>query len=281
MRAELEGWADAIPDAWREAFGGALPNLDAPSLARVPNEEFRQSHPPLQAPDEDHQMFRAFRHIEPAQVRVFAIGQDPYPERDRATGRAFEDGAADLRSIASSLRRILQSGLTAMAPARRADRGIHGWGAIRAEVAAHLNDRAAMTQYFDGLAEQGVLFLNAAWTFTEIEHHPDREERKRRRARLQNAHRALWRPVTERVIGQLAAQNGGPVFLLFGGEALERFRLATRHLQEPPTSVFCAHPTARRAAYFDYQNPLRRVNRVRELRNLEAVQWWPYAAQDE
>ena len=51
--------------------------------------------------------------------------------------------------------------------------------------------------------------------------------------------------------------------------------------QEPPTSVFCAHPTARRAAYFDYQNPLRRANRVPELRDLEAVQWWPFAAPDE
>lgn len=94
MRAELAEWADAIPDAWRETFGGTLPDFDAPSLARVQDEEFRHFHPPLRAPEERPQMFRAFHHIEPAQVRVFVLGQDPYPERARATGRAFEDGAA-------------------------------------------------------------------------------------------------------------------------------------------------------------------------------------------
>ena len=281
MRAELAEWADAIPEAWRETFARTFPDVDAPSLARVQDEEFRQSHPPLQSPDEGPQMFQAFRHIKPKQVRVFAIGQDPYPERDRATGRAFEDGAADLRGIAISLRRVLQSALTAMDPALEADRGIRGWDTIRGEIGARLTDQAAVMRYFDGLAGQGVLFLNAAWTFTEIEWHLDAGERKRRSDRVQNAHRALWRPVTSRVINRLAARDGAPVFLLFGKNAWNCFRFATRHLQEPPTSVFCAHPTARRAAYFDHDNPLRRTNQALELLDRETVQWWPPMAPDE
>lgn len=168
-----------------------------------------------------------------------------------------------------------------MNPALQADQNGAGWNLIRERVDEYFHDQEKMEHYFDGLTEQRILFLNAAWTFSEIEPHPDRKERERRLARTQRAHRALWRPVTDRIIGQLAAREGAPVFLLFGGEARDRFHFATRYLQEPPTSVFCAHPTARRAAYFNYENSLRRGNQVLELLDLEPVQWWPPAAPDE
>jgi len=272
MRAELTGWAHAIPDAWRTVFDGASPNFAALSLARTQDDEFRPSHPPLLLPNGEAALFRAFRNIQPARVRVVVIGQDPYPERERATGRAFEDGALH-RSISISLRRLLQSALTAMNPALNADLNISGWDTIQGQVGAHLTNQAAMTQYFDGLAGQGVLFMNAAWTLTEIEWLADPMQRKRRLGRVQRAHRALWHPMTRRVIERLADREQPPVFLLFGGEAQKCFNSAMRHLQEIPTSIRCDHPTARQGTYFDTENPLRQANQALGLPR--AIQWWP------
>ena len=94
-----------------------------------------------------------------------------------------------------------------MSPALNADLEIGGWDRIQDQVEARLINQAAMTQYFDGLAGQGVLFMNAAWTFTEIEWLPDRRQRERRLGRVQRAHRALWRPMTRRVIQRLAERG--------------------------------------------------------------------------
>lgn len=276
MRAELAGWGGAVPVGWRDIFDGVSPNLDARSLTRTQDEEFRPSYPPLQAPDGEPWLFRPFRNIEPAQVRVVVIGQDPYPERERATGRAFEDGAAHGLGIATSLRRLLQSALTAMNQNLEADRDFRGWNTIQGQVGARLTDQAAMTQYFDGLAEQGVLFMNAAWTFTEIEPLPNPKEHARRLGRIQRAHRALWRPLTRRVIERLAEQDQPPIFLLFGGEAKNCFNYVTRRLQEIPGNIRCDHPTARLGTYFDTENPLRQVNRALEARR--EIIWWPPVA---
>lgn len=174
------------------------------------------------------------------------------------------------------MKRLLQSALTAMDPELQADQDSAGWNLIREQVGGRLHDQAAMEHYFDGLTEQGVLFLNAAWTFTEIEWHPDAGERRRQRDRVQNAHRALWRPVTERVIDRLAARHGPPVFLLFGREAQRCFNSTTRNLQDIPVHTCCDHPTARRGTYFDAENPLRQVNQA--LGIPRAIDWWPPAA---
>jgi uracil DNA glycosylase len=273
MRIELAGWAGAIPNAWRGLFDGVSPNFDASSLMQTQDEEFRPSYPPLREREGGPWLFRPFRNILPAQVRVVALGQDPYPERARATGRAFEDSAAHRLGIAPSLRRLLQSALTAMNQNLRADQDIHGWNIIQGQVGARLSDQAAMTHYFDGLAAQGVLLMNAAWTFTEIAPPLDPRERARRLGRVQRAHRALWRPVTRRVIRQLAEQDQPPVFLLFGREAQACFNFATQHLQAIPTNIFCDHPTARRGTYFDVENPLRQVNQALEVPG--DIQWWP------
>lgn len=53
----------------------------------------------------------------------------------------------------------------------QADQNPAGWTLIHARIEAHLPDQAAMERYFDGLAGQGVLFLNAVWTYAEVEPH--------------------------------------------------------------------------------------------------------------
>ena len=208
MREVLAGWPVGAPAPWRTTFEGTAPSFGSSSLGIAHDGLARPAHPPLRAANDERDLFRAFRRIEPAEVRVAVIGQDPYPDPRRATGRPFEDGGAvQGLGVANSLRRLLQSGLTAMEPDLRADQDITGWDIIAERVEEHLANQAAMTDYFDWLAGQGVLFLNTAWTFTEIEPHPDRAERERRLARVQRAHKALWRPVMLRLIEALKAQN--------------------------------------------------------------------------
>jgi len=280
MQQVLAGWPEGAPQGWRVALEDTVLNFGSRSLGTAHDGVARPAYPPLRAGNDGRYLFRAFHGINPDQVRVVVIGQDPYPERARATGRAFEDGASLALGIAESMKRLLQSALTAMDPGLHADQNGAGWNLIREQVEARLHDQAMMEHYFDGLTDQGVLFLNAAWTFTEIEWHPDAGERRRRRDRVQNAHRALWRPVMERVIDRLASRAGPPVFLLFGREAQKCFNSATRNLQEVPASICCDHPTARRGTYFDTENPLRQVNQALRPPNqaLEAcrdIQWWP------
>ena len=274
IRTELaEGWADAVPQIWRRDFDNITPDFNAPSLSQVQDGEFRPAYPPLHAPHgEQLHLFRAFRNIAPTQARVVVIGQDPYPNPARATGRAFEDWAAHDLGVALSLKRLLQSALAAMEPEVPVDQNNAGWEMIRERVNGHLADQAAMKRYFDGLARQGVLFLNAAWTFTEIEPHPDQKEKKRRLRRAQKAHRDLWRPVMLKLIEGLSARDQPPVFLLMGAYAQSLMNDGGRD----PDPIRHPHPTSRRPiSYFNGVNPLQCVNQALAPRDEDEIVWWP------
>lgn len=268
MVASLAGWPAGAPAAWQATFEDTALNFRSRSLGAIHDGAARPAYPRLLAGDDGRHLFRAFRGIAPDRVRVVVIGQDPYPDRVRATGRAFEDGAAHVVGMAESLKRLLQSAFTAMDLEPQADQNPAGWTLIQARVEAHLPDQAAMERYFDGLAGQGVLFLNAAWTFTEVEPHPASAERRRRLARAQRAHRALWRPVMLRLIEALRASDPPPVFLLLGAHA--------QGLLNEGDPVRHSHPTPRNPAlYFNGENPLRRVNQALAALGRDEILWWP------
>ncbi|MFC3058491.1 uracil-DNA glycosylase family protein [Paenirhodobacter populi] len=264
-----------MPRAWRPVFAGVDPQIESPLLARVQDGEFSPSYPSLVQEGGRH-LFRAFSRISPARTRVVVIGQDPYPEHERATGRAFEDGAAYTRGFADSIRKLFQSAVAIVEPDLQVDQNAAGWNLIRQQVRERLPNQRAIAGYFDTLAaEQGVLFLNAAWTFTDVRGDHDARARERLRGRVQRAHQALWRPVTLRLIERLALRRRPPVFLLFGGEAQSSFRAATRNLPAVPSSICCAHPGARQGAYYAEENPLARTNNVLAQLDRARVVWWP------
>ncbi|MFC3059956.1 uracil-DNA glycosylase family protein [Paenirhodobacter populi] len=267
------GWADAVPLSWRQEFDNVSPDFTAHALNKVQEGEFSSPYPSLLPDQNQRHLFRAFRGIAPNQVRVCVIGQDPYPERDRATGRAFEDGAAH-SGIAISLRRLLQSAVTVSNQNQKADENASGWSLIRDDADQYFSETEAMTMYFDRLAEEGVLFLNAAWTFTESAPLPSKKELKYRRDRIQRAHAALWKPVTLRLIKRLAERDDPPVFLLLGKKAKKILSTATKRDKKEIPNVYCPHPTARKGAYFNHRNPLAQVNEI--LKPAAAVKWSPF-----
>ena len=284
MRERYAGWRRDLPEAaggqaepgWRTFFAGCpAPNFAAiPEALEVANVTCvwpgRRADPLPGAPEGAH-ICRAFDRMQPRDVRVVVLGQDPYPSVDRATGRAFEDGAWDgtePETAANSLRRLLQSAAVCASPnlgiSEEEDDWIAVWDAIYAGDLAP----PAMPKYFDDLAAQGVLCINAAWTFTG-----------RTRAHL-DVHLRVWRPIVQHLIlGMITREGGGPVFLQLGGRARTLFRAATwRHLRANPEinvrTVYCAHPTAWTGqTYFDYGNPLTRTNQT--LAEVGDVRWWP------
>lgn len=286
LTAHLEqDWREDLEPVWLECFAGdeAIPNIlemlnddhvaDPPALFP---ERLQLEHP--RRADEvipvERYMTRAFDRLTPAAVKVVVFGQDPYPRYGSATGRAFEDGAwngTGRETEANSLKRLLQSA----AACRRPDIGISveadDWARIWDAIAAGNLAAPVMPRYFDDLADQGVLCINAAWTFTGSA-----------RAHL-DVHLKVWKPVVHHLIRQLIRrQDGEPiVFLLLGTKARDRFRAATwRHLRANPEihvrTVYCAHPTAWTGqTYFDYEPPLTRVNQALAELGAGGVRWWP------
>ena len=139
------------------------------------------------------QVFAALEGLEPGDVRVVIVGQDPYPTPGHAHGLAFSyrgDGA-----LPRSLRNILAEieAETGAAPAPGGGGDLTAW------------------------ARQGVLLLNTVLTV---------------RAGEAGSHRRQgWEPLTDAVLAHLAAGERRIVFVLWGGEARKkRPLLGYRHV---------------------------------------------------
>lgn len=212
----------------------------------------RRDFPLPGAPTEAH-ICRAFEGLEPDDVCVVVLGQDPYPAVESATGRAFEDGTSDAADMAvrPALRTLGQSALDLYGAA--CPQGFCHGLAGRAET---------IRARFNALAQQGVLCLNASWTYSDDAHQP--------------AHRELWRPATNFVLCRLAEREAGPpVVLLLGTEAQDFFDAL--HLDAIPNAAVVrkCHPTERRNRYFAGPNPLQRVNEALEHLEKDPITWWP------
>ncbi|WP_369697011.1 uracil-DNA glycosylase family protein [Paracoccus albicereus] len=202
-------------------------------------------------------LLRAFAGLAPADVRVIVIGQDPYPSPLRATGRAFEDGAVpQVEETASpSLRRLVQvaaADLLERADLAQADAG---WNAITQEFTL-----PSMSEMFDGLASQGVIFLNAAWTFTG-------EGPEQLRVNLR-----VWRPVMRQVVRQLILDDPNRVILALGAKARDLFN---SRCPRPAHFVHHCHPQERGLAWFRPPNPLTHVNNHLSDLQRATICWLP------
>lgn len=267
MVAHLADWKQSLSEDWQNVFFGVEPNFlgipeDLEIDDHLPIFPARWDAPIDGSPNGAH-LCRAFDGLPPELVRVVVLGQDPYPDVRRATGRAFEDGAweGNATSLADSLKRLMQSAILSVRNDLEVPRDSAGWSAVRQALEdGHLELPQNSEQYFTGLVEQRVLFVNAAWTHSRS---VDLKE-----------HQALWKPILDRLIQRLASNRDIPVvFLLLGKDAQLRFCEAD-HVCNRAAIVANAHPSYAKT-YFERKNPLLRVNdALRELGQHEIV-WWP------
>jgi uracil-DNA glycosylase len=273
-------WQEDLTPDWRAFFKVVAPDLDRLSDLEVLDifpDRLNLGRPREAAePTPNRHMTRAFDGLAPDQVRVVIIGQDPYPRRASATGRAFEDGAwdeANPTEVADSLRRILQSAAAYEYPDLRISEEGDDWGKVSEAIRKRTIAPPTAPTFFNALAAQGVLSVNAAWTFTGTDQKQKRE------------HLRVWKPVMKALLQGLTWRDGSPiVFLLLGDDALRLFRTTVgRHFGRDAFNsatrlgtVYSDHPAYQRGGpYFACGNPLRRVNQALERLGSEPVQWWP------
>ncbi|WP_428924725.1 uracil-DNA glycosylase family protein [Marinibacterium sp. SX1] len=282
MRDYLDrDWRAEMPAEWRDFFADVEPDLDG-----LPDWEVPEVSPPRRVhelpreaggqPEIAH-MSRAFDGLTPDQVRVVILGQDPYPRPQRATGRAFEDGLWNAEipmAVANSLRRLLQSAAACEHPGLAISEAEDDWDSICDAIRRGAIPSPATPAYFDHLAVEDVLSVNAAWTFTGTND------------AMKRAHLRMWKPVMKQLLRKLTWRDGDVpiVFLLLGADARTLFRVtvATSFRSDAIdgstrlSTVYCDHPAYQGGRpYFACGNPMRRVNHALERLGAEPVRWWP------
>ena len=216
----LAGWRSDLNPGWRDLLSGvelAIGAID-PALtidASEPIYPSRRSEALPEAPEGAH-LFRAFDQIEPKEVRCVLLGQDPYPDPQFATGRAFEAGAftcwSGLDSMAShSMRSLIQC----VYAARIDDPGFAAdtaqWPRTLAAISSPANGFANPQRLAQEWVDQGVLLLNASLTISRfsVNGHPHQV----------HGHIPLWRPFVAHIIRHLASSDQPVIFGLFGEAA--------------------------------------------------------------
>jgi len=163
-----------LPIAWRAELEHVRPQID--SIGRQLEQLSRsgtQIHPPT------HQVFAALA-LEPSNVRVVILGQDPYPNASHAMGLAFSV-PADTKPLPPSLRNIL------------------------AELEADLGKSKVSQGNLGPWIEQGVLLLNRVLTV---------ETGK------SDSHKSLgWQTVTQAIVESVVRANPNVVGMLWGSAA--------------------------------------------------------------
>jgi uracil-DNA glycosylase len=202
--AKLADQFAALSPAWRDALSAFTATPDFARLCRFVDGE-RAQHKTIYPRD----VFRALRLIEPRQVKVVILGQDPYHGEDaglpQAHGLAFSvpPGVRPPPSLKNIFKEI-QASLALPVPT-------HGC--------------------LDSWAQQGVLLLNTVLTVEA--------------GRAASHAKQGWEACTDALIRHLSARREGLVFMLWGAHAQAKRVLldAGRHtlLEAPHPSPLSAH----------------------------------------
>lgn len=276
LLSELADWQGDLSPAWQAFFRGVELDFDKlPAGHRMKGGGLltppRWDRP---SPRTAANVFRAFADMEPDDVRVLVIGQDPYPQAGRATGRSFEDGlfVAWNGKVARSLMSLRRAAIASrLGRPELMKAAASPWKKLileRADDAEPCDE--PLDVWFDGMAKQGVLFVNAAMTLTHYEYGGSAE---------QAAHMLLWRPFVQRLVLGLVKRPAKPIVcLLLGNFAQELFKELTANSsaddQEAPETAFSSvehwHPSYYR---FLDGNPLTEVNASLSKLGSPAISW--------
>ena len=286
----LGQWRDRLPMAWRGRLEGV--ELD---FAAVPRDvSLDQGARIIPVRRNGSGAFYALEGIDPSDVAAVVIGNDPYPDPDRATGRSFEQG--DLTEWIEDLAvpgRVTPSLLSLACAAAALFPEAVQLGLAR----GNLRDRRGILRrglqngsvvlpsprsLFENLTGQGVLWINRTPTISVSDTGRRRRGSSWQAIEEQRAlHLALWCPVTLRIISVLVeeARERAVGFALFGSPARKlrgRIEAEGRRLGVPRENlrfVESGHPSVPRY-FFRSGNPLRRINDELSARGCDPIDWF-------
>lgn len=128
-------------------------------------------------------VFKAFNSCSYSDLKVVMIGQDPYPQKDIATGLLFGNNVPPTcENISPSLEKIKEAVIDFTRP--------HG--------------TVTFDHTLQSWAQQGCLLLNSALTVE---------------ANRPGSHTMLWRPLISDLLQRLSEINTGLIYVLFGKTA--------------------------------------------------------------
>ena len=215
----LHRWRDDLPTAWRERLDGAAPDFHA-----IPRDAWLGQDARIVPvrPRNRSGVFYALEGIDPSDVAVVVIGNDPYPDPHRATGRSFEQGdlaewiddLAEPGRVTPSLLSLLCAAAALLPDAEglRLDSG--GLRDRRGVLRRGLQDGQLVLppprSLFENLTGQGVLWINRTPTTSVT----DAGRRLRGSSweaveEQRGRHRRLWRPVTRHIVSVAGRGSAG------------------------------------------------------------------------
>ena len=286
----LGQWRERLPAAWRGRLDGVEPDF-----AAVPRDvSLDQGTRIIPVRRNGGGAFYALEGIDPSDVAAVVISNDPYPDPARATGRSFEQGdltewIEDLAAPGRVTPSLLSLACAAAALFPEAvqlglDRG--GLRNRRGILRRGLRNGSVVLpsprSMFENLTGQGVLWINRTPTISVSDTGSRRRGSSWQAIEEQRAwHRALWRPVTRRIISVLVEESRerAVVFALFGSPATKlqgRIEAEGRRLDVPRENlrfVESGHPSVPRS-FFCSGNPLRRINDELSARGCDPIDWF-------
>lgn len=138
-----------------------------------------------------------------SKVKIIILGQDPYPQEDVATGRAFEVG--DIKTwVALKRNASLVNILKLLHKNYLGSDEIVGIAKIREDISAGIFPVLPPKKLFTYLEEQGVLFLNTALTCQIMN---------------SGSHTDIWKDFSEALIRYISSKNLDAKWLLWGKDA--------------------------------------------------------------
>lgn len=178
-------------------------------------------------------VFAAFKHFEPHDLRVVIVGQDPYHNEGEANGLCFSVNPTSSTKMPPSLRNIFKE---------------LEWEYGLPRVSMDLTD----------WANQGILLLNRTLTVRQAS---------------PNSHKQLWHMFTEGIIEWVVANTEHVVFILWGNDAKACRSIVDQMPQRHHHILEHTHPSPLSRKPFVGNNHFRLCNDYLVAHNKPPIYW--------
>lgn len=262
LRTRYQAWRNDVPSSW----SGPLTGIE-PDFAGVPTGTTVQASvaifprlkaDPMVGAPPGASVLRCLDRVTFSNVRVVVMGQDPYPRRRQATGRAFEQGSwvkwnatSDRDKVPASFRRVIQR-LAQFRTNRSAYAASNGFTKLLSDLAANTLTLDTPTNLYDAWENQGVIFLNKVLTYTLPAH-------------VVPGHGVFWLPVVSRIVERLAERSSSQVvFAMWGSQpaalkpVIRNAAIAAGTWNTQVKIVDGRHPAT--SSFLIGTNPFRKIN---------------------
>lgn len=181
-------------------------------------------------------VFKAFKFFNPQHTKVVMLGQDPYPQKGRATGLAFANPPEIPSNDLSPSLEVLKE------------------AAIDYTIPHHI---LTFDQTLESWARQGVFLLNSSLTV---------------KPGTPGSHALYWKPFMEKLLSRFSESNLGVVYVLFGKQA----QYYEQFIKDPYAPIHKVdHPAAlaRRNEKLP-QDLFKQINQLLYAQYGEKIQWY-------